>query len=57
MEFFKVLLICAVLPAAIGLLMAGGSWLFDLLCRHVEPLRAWHDREVRRMEAWQEDEL
>ena len=56
MEFFKILLICAVLPAAVGLLLAGGSWLFDLLCRHVEPLRAWHDREVRRMEAWQEDD-
>lgn len=56
MEFFKVLLICSVLPAAVGMLMAVGSWLFELVCRHIEPLRAWHDREIRAMEAWQEDD-
>lgn len=56
MQEVAMLVLCAILPAAVGLLMAGGSRLFDLLCRHVEPLRAWHDRGVRRMEAWQEDE-
>ena len=56
MDVITILLLCAVPAAALGLMLAGADGVIDLLCRHCEAFRAWHDREIRAIEEWQEDE-
>ena len=56
MEVITTLLLCAVPAAVLGLMLAGADGVITLLRRHCEAFRAWHDREIRALEEWQEDE-
>lgn len=56
MEVITTLLLCAAIPAAVGLLAVGIDALFELCIWNIETVRKWHDRQISLIEQWQEDE-
>lgn len=56
MEVITTLLLCAAIPATVGLLAVGIDAAFEFCIRNIETVRKWHDRQISLIEQWQEDE-
>lgn len=56
MEIITSLLLCAAIPAAVGILAVGIDAVFELCIWNFETVRKWHDKQISLIEQWQEDE-
>ena len=56
MEVITTLLLCALIPAAVGILAVGIDAVFELCIWNIETVRKWHDKQISLIEQWQEDE-
>ena len=56
MEVITTLLLCAAIPAAVGILAVGIDAVFELCIWNFETVRKWHDKQISLIEQWQEDE-
>lgn len=56
MEVITTLLLCAAIPAAVGILAVGIDAVFELCIWNFETVRKWHDEQISLIEQWQEDE-